>query len=72
MGKVLFASSLMGLVCWGIVQSFDAQPAGWLRLLRLTLPVFCSVSVYWILLKLMQVGELDYIVGLRKSLDQTL
>jgi len=72
LGKIILASSLMGLACWGIVHSFDAQPTGWLRLLRLALPVLCSVSVYRILLKLMRVGELDYIVGLRKSLDHTL
>ncbi len=72
LGKILFASCLMGLACWGLVHCFEAEPTGWLRFLRLALPVVCSVVVYWGLLKIMRVRELDYIVGLRKSLDKTL
>ncbi len=67
LAKILLASALMGLVCQGVVLAFEAEPAGWFRLYRLALPLFCSVAFYWSLLKIMRVRELDYILGLNRT-----
>ncbi len=70
-GKIILASSLMGIACWSITGWFGEQPTGWFRFLRLALPVLCSVFVYALILKFLHVRELDYIVGRDHSANQT-
>ncbi|MBL4885554.1 MAG: murein biosynthesis integral membrane protein MurJ [Planctomycetaceae bacterium] len=70
-GKVLLSTLLMAAGCWGLVQWFGVEPVGWMRMLRLVVPLVFSVFIYWGLLRIFRIRELDYILGIQKTLEIT-